>query len=341
MFDLAEWVETRLERARTSTGHEWTAECPFCGRYGGFYVNTDPTGRGPWVCFKCDERSTTAIKLVARVEDLTPMEARALVLKSSVEFRRRETTESLAERIRAIRTPDDISSIDLLGTVESRALPEGYIPVWDGKRWRVPVYLTKRGFKRSILRAWSVGYCDTGYFRHRVIIPLSCPGGESFTARDLTGAQEPRYLNPKGADHNRMLFGWNRVPRDSDFVLVEGPLDAMKLDQHGLPSMAVGGKVLHAAQLAMLFTRPRSAAVTVMLDPEAHVEAHSVAAQLIVYYERVYVAQLPEGVDPGASSREQAHKTYGEAVRYTGERLGRVLAAVRKSRSKLQGRFEK
>ncbi|MGW8179174.1 MAG: hypothetical protein ACWGQW_10475 [bacterium] len=229
--------------------------------------------------------------------------------------------------------------MDLLGEVSDTDLPREFIPVWDGKRWRVPKYMTQRGFKRSILRKWGVGFCQTGYFAHRVIIPLSCPNGTSFTARDLTGEQEPRYLNPKGADHNQMLFGWDHVPHDSDFELVEGPLDSMKLDQHGLPAMAVGGKVLHAAQLAMLFQRPRNVAVTVMLDPEAHVEAFGMAAQLIVHFDMVYVALLPESVDPGASTRAQAHHAHDHSDKYTGERVNRLSAVMKRARAKLQEKY--
>jgi hypothetical protein len=335
LFDANEWVESSLDRVKTSTGYERTAECPFCGRYGGFYVNVDPAGTGPFVCFKCDERSKSMAKLIAHVEDITLAQARAMMMRATIEFRRKESTVSLLERIKAIRTPDDLSEIDLLDESADTPLPKEFIPIWDGKKWRVPKYLTKRGFKRSTLRRWGIGYCQTGWFAHRVIIPLVCPNGNSFTARDLTGDQIPKYLNPKHADHNRLLFGWEHAPIESDFSLVEGPLDAMKWDQHGLPSMAVGGKVLHAAQLSMLFKRPRSAAATVALDPEAYLEALGLASQLLVHFERVYVARLPIEVDPGASTKVQAHDTYDKSGKHVGNRAARVKAAVERSREKL------
>jgi len=341
MFDLVEWVDANIDRARPSAGDERTGECPFCGKYGGFYINCSEDGNGPWVCFKCGEASKSVIRLIAHVEGITPQEARAFLLKSKVEFRRKETAISLLDRIKAIRGNEDIDSIDLFDEKVEGGLPSEFVPVWDGKKWRVPVYMSKRGYRRSILRDWGVGFCNSGRYARRVIVPLECPNGRSFTARDVTGEQKPKYLNPEGIDHRRLLFGWNSVSNHSGFELVEGPLDAMKLDQHGLPSMAMGGKVLHSEQLNMLFKRPSSVRVTVMLDPEALKEAYNVASQLIVHFDRVYVAYtLPDGVDPGDTTRAQARETHNKAFRYSGERAERVQVVVKNARHKLQKIFE-
>ncbi len=340
-FDYAEWVDAMLEHSRPSAGDEWTAECPFCHVFGSFYVNCSEEKRGPWVCFKCDERSNSIIRLIAHVEDITPAEVRAMMMKANAEFRRRETTETLSERIRAIREPEELGELDFFHEDEVIGSgPPELIPIWDGKAWNVPTYLTRRGYKRETLRLWDVGYCERGYYAHRVIIPIDCPNGRSFTARDLTGEQQPRYLNPKGMDHRRLLYGWKQTSIHSDFILAEGPFDAMKLDQHGFPAMAVGGKVLSGEQLGMLFARPDSASVTVMFDPGATMEAYNVAAQLVTHFKYVYVATLSGEIDPGASTRNQARRAHGKAIRFTGERAPRVLEAVKKSKEKLQEIYE-
>ncbi len=354
-FDIQEWADAMLDGARPSAGDEWTATCPFCDAFGGFYVNTDPEGKGPWVCFKCGERSMSIYKLVAHVEDITMAEARALVMKHRVEFRRRESTTTLLERIQAIRSPEGLEDIDLLAEDDNddqEVLPSGFTPVWDGKRWRVPTYLTKRKFKRVTLHKWGVGYVQRGWYRygsgdgdvqffgHRVIIPIVCPNGRSFTGRDLTDVQEPKYLNPVGRDHSRLLIGWDQCPARGDFTLVEGPTDAMKLDQHGFPSMGIGGKVLSAIQLAMLFTRPADASVTVLFDPEALSEAYATGGKLLAHFSYVFVAQLPVGTDPGKSTRRQASKAHATAARFKGERGLRTIALVEATRQKLQQKYK-
>jgi hypothetical protein len=340
-FSVLDWVDANLDGARPSAGDEWTATCPYCGEFGGFYINTDPEKQGPHTCFKCKEKSGSVTKLIAHVEDITLFEARALVMSRTMEFRRAESTESLLDRIRAIRSPDSLDDLDLLAddTEESEPLPREFIPVWNGKRWRIPTYLTRRGFKRNLLRKWNIGFCQTGYFAHRIIIPFKCPNGESFTARDLSGEQEPKYLNPSGVDHARLLIGWDQVPPRGDFVLVEGPTDAMKLDQHGSPAMAVGGKVLSASQLSMLFQRPEDSSVTVMFDPEALAEAYSVAQRLCTHFTYVFIATLPAGVDPGSATAKQARRSLGKAKRYRGERAPKVAAVIAAMRENVDKKY--
>lgn len=337
MFDKLEWVDANLEGAKPSAGDEWTAECPFCGRFGGFYVNVNEEGKGPWVCFKCDMASKDISGLVAQVEDISWAEARAFVMKEAIEFRRRETTVSLLDRIKSIRAVADYDGTDLFAAEkEAEGLPKEFIPVWDGKRWRVPLYMTERGFKRSVLRDQGVGFCNGGRYAHRVVIPIDCPNGTSFTARDVTGEGIPKYLNPADVDHSRLLFGWKSAPMGSDFTLVEGPLDTLKNIQNGLPSLGIGGKFLSDYQLALLFTRPSDVSVTVMLDPEAMADAYVIAPQLLLHFDDVYVARLPDGTDPGEAKRALARRVHAKSEAFKGDRMPRLKEIVANSRKKLQ-----
>jgi len=96
------------------------------------------------------------------------------------------------------------------------------------------------------------------------------------------------------------------------------------------------GKVLHPEQLAMLIMKPSDAAITVMLDPEEAEAPYKVAEQLLCRFDHVSIARLPMGTDPGASTRKQAWEAYDNAVKYTGDRRGRLSAIVGASRKKLE-----
>ncbi|MGD9753968.1 MAG: toprim domain-containing protein [Acidimicrobiia bacterium] len=362
-YDYKEWVEDNLERAKRSAGDEWTATCPSCGKYGGFYVNTDSEGNGPFVCFKCDFAGKHFARLVAEVEGCTYAEALQHMYKEAVTFRRKDTAEGLLERIRALRDRGEGSASadvwdEMADTRVNVEMPRSMLtPVWDGKHWRVPDYMTDRGFQREVLRDWGVGYCVKGswavpgarpqWWGGRIIIPIDCPNGRSFTGRDLTDEQEPKYLNPTGADHAQLLIGWKHVKLGADFALVEGPLDAMKLYQWGIPALAFGGKELSTAQLNMLFKHPESTSVTVMLDPDAQANAYRVATQLKVRFQHVFVATIPptdkagRKLDPGASTRKQAHRWYDGAPEFTGARGAGTVARIREALAKSQTRFKK
>lgn len=340
MLDVAEWMDDHLTHARHNLGDEWTALCPFCGRKGKFYVNIE-TGR--WVCFsgKCGERGRQIWTLIAKVEGISVAQARAQALREGVTFRRRKATPlSLAQRLASLRGEHDTPADELV----QADLPEEFIPVYDDTRkkpWRIPRYMKERGFKKSTLRQFGCGYTEQGvwyevpgtdrviHIGQRLFIPVVSPTGYSWTARDMRGDQRPKYLNAPGADHRKLLFGWDQVALESDVVLQEGPTDVMMSHQHGLPALGLMGKVLNREQLTLLFKKPAHCSIIIMLDPEAAAEANAIGLQVAVRFENVYVAQLPDGVDPGSATRDEAWRAYDDAPRFRGNRATGLAARMR------------
>lgn len=334
-FDIREYCTANLSGVKISSGGtEANAECPFCGKPGRFYINMET---GAWICFKCEERGKSVAGVIAQLEGISYSEARGMMMRAGITFRRRETTTTLLDKIRDLR-PDLERAEHVEPEPVDFGLPPEFIPVWNGKKFKMPLYLVERGIKRETAKAWSMGFCNRGRYANRVIIPVECPNGRSITARSTDG-DEPRYLNPKDADHARLILGWNMVRYGADFALVEGPLDAVKMWQHGIPAMALMGKRLHADQLSMLRRWPSDAAVVVMLDPEEAKAPWETAKALAFHFASVYIATLPDGVDPGASTKVQAHAAYDAACRYNGER-GALAALVRNARKKMGGIYQ-
>lgn len=338
-FDIREYAESKLDKAKdvasSKGGQEMAATCPWCDRWGGFYINVDS---GAYVCFKCDARGKSVVGLVATLEDLTPSEARSFIFKNSVTLRRKETVFTLADRVRGIR-PHAVEEGDDEPDRVAVDLPSNFRPVYKGGKWSLPAYLKERRIKSATARAWGLGFCRGGRYGGRLIIPIVCPNGESFTARDMTGEQQPKYLNPPDADHRRLLIGWNVARLTGDFAIVEGPLDAVKLFQHDVSALALGGKTVHDEQLSMLMSLPADSAVTVMLDPEEAVAPFDVAERLSAHFANIYIAKLPEGVDPGGSSRTVAHRALDDATRWTGDRNARLRGRIAGAAHWMRGRY--
>lgn len=330
--DIADWVESKLERATKSAGDEWTASCPRCDKWSTFYINAET---GAFVCFACEFRGKSLVGVIAEVEGCSWAEAAAFLFKESVKFRRKGDIVTIRERARLLRSKEaepEPPAVDA-------PLPREFKPVFGPKGWSFPGYLKQRRVKPSTAKRWGMGYCRVGKYAGRLIIPIVCPAGHSFTARDMIGDQEPKYLNPPAADHRRLLIGWNVAKLTGDFCIVEGPLDAVKMDQHGIPTLAVGGKVLHSEQLKMLFSLSEQAAVTVLLDPEEATAPFDVASQLSVHFERIYIARLPMGTDPGDSTKSQAAAALERAARFKGARGARTSALLERSRARAADRF--
>jgi len=327
-FEIEEYAKENLNRVKVTSTKQITATCPWCEKHGSFYIDIKT---GNYICFKCDERGLRLVGVVAQVEGISWQEAQRFIFKKQVTFRRKETTASLLDKIRAIRgreVDDTHDEVDF-------PLPKEFIPVHKNGKWKIPIYLKERGVVRKTAKAWNLGYCNRGRYAGRIIIPIECPNGRSFEARAVDASKKPKTLGPSGADKARLLMGWNQAEPNSDLVLVEGPFDALKVSQCGLPVMALMGKVLHPAQFSLLCRRPADSAVVVMLDPEELEAPYAAAAQLLCYFESVFVAKLPPGTDPGDASKRQIFDAFNAAKEYGGERGLSLRARVSASKTKI------
>lgn len=324
-FDYREYVQDNLDGVRKSTGSNLSATCPWCDKPGHFSVNIE-TGR--WRCFKCDVRGHDFARLIAEVEGISVGHAHAHMMRRTINFRkpREEQPEGLLSRLRRLR-----------GAPESPQEPEGtlypspleFVPVYgpDG-RWSMPEYLLQRGVTRKAARHWGLGYCTRGRYADRIVMPISCPNGQSFTARAAVEMRGPRYLNPKEAKHSRLVYGWDCAIGHPVIVLVEGPFDAIRLWQYGIPALGLLGKELSRQQARLLCRLPITTRIVVMLDPEARDKAFKAASMLSFKYRDLWISQLPADVDPGEASKMQALTALNGAERYTGDRARALKAAM-------------
>lgn len=328
-FDIRDYLESYLSRCKDSKPPEVTAECPACERYGSFYANSVT---GAYVCFKCDFRGRSIIGLIAHIEDIPWREARARIFRESVELRRKDDIFTLRDRIDAIR-PEAAQDDEQEPEKVDVPLPEFFRPCYrahakKGQRlWSVPRWLRTRGVSRWTAKAWGLGWCRSGRCGGRLVIPIDCPNGRSWTARDMSGQAKQKYLNPEDADHSKLLIGWHCTPLTGDLVLCEGPFDAIKLWQHDIPALALGGKNLHGNQLDLLRALDPHTAITIMLDPEELSAPDKVAETLLQHFSTIYVAKLPEGVDPGDSTLEQAQEAIDFSRRW--KPGGRAISKLR------------
>lgn len=323
-FDVTEWCNDNLDNPKLTSTNQIVADCPWCGKSNHLYIDRE---EGHFICFSCSNAGKYLVGLISEVEGISISEAKRFIMRHRVEFRRKHSPKTLLKKITEPK-------IHYPGRIEQR-LPEEYIPVYKDGKWSFPVYLRERGIKRSTARQWNLGWARKGRYGGRIILPINCPMGNSFTSRDVTNHQEPKYLNPKGIDNSHLLFGWDNHLVKGDVVLVEGPMDAIKMWQHGFSSLALMGKVLHPEQLLMLMAKGSDVSVVVMLDPEELEAPYKVASQLIIYFDDVSIAKLPNKIDPGASTKKQAAKALEEALPYRGERIGRLTSLISSSKRRL------
>lgn len=310
-FEIEDYIRSNLTRVKTTSSGELTASCPFCGVYGGFYINPKS---GNYICFKCERSGWKALGVIAHLEDLTPIQAEAFLFKNIIEFRRKETVESLKDRLNAVlgKTEEDE---DELVEVE---LPLEFVPVFKDGKWKFPKYLKSRGIKKETAKKWGMGFCNFGYYSKRIVVPFSCPNGRSFVTRAVDNEIKPKMLDPKNSKKSSLIFGWEFADINKDLTIVEGPFDCIMANQNGLNVVSLLGKILHGPQLELLKNRPKDAAITIMLDPEEKKAPLDIANAFLPYSSEIYIAKLPDGEDPGSATKEQLFSAYHKAEKYDG-----------------------
>ena len=174
------------------------------------------------------------------------------------------------------------------------------------------------GFAPSLLvEAGLARYTTRGrlidVFRDRIMFPVldvdaRCLG---FTGRDLSGASDrPKYLNTRSTaiyTKGHELFGAHQLPTcgDRSVVLVEGPLDALAIENTHSPGAPVAvtsfGTAFTRCQAELLrrWLRP-TATILVAMDGDAAGRRGALAAGRMLHQVgfQPLIARLPDGLDP-------------------------------------------
>jgi hypothetical protein len=179
-------------------------------------------------------------------------------------------------------------------------LPEEMIPfsqMEDGNPEHFEAYsylLLERMIDRSIILQYRLGFCTTGKYAKRIIIPSYDVKGEInyFVARtyDKT-VKRGKYDNPR-SDKDRIIFNEGFVNWDSTVYLVEGAFEMLTFPVNCIPML---GKTLSETLFKKL--NELKPDVVVLLDPDAYKDAINLFYQLRNIYvdceERVKLVKLP------------------------------------------------
>lgn len=118
-------------------------------------------------------------------------------------------------------------------------------------------YLLKRGFTKETLRRWEVRFCEEAIMERQddkplvihntVAIPIKTEDDDVWaycyraTGDSPQWLQKARYIYTPGALLSETWFGLQHHQSGPIITITEGALDAMWLDQHGFPALAILG----------------------------------------------------------------------------------------------------
>ena len=99
-----------------------------------------------------------------------------------------------------------------------------------------------RGINETTIRHLQIYQCDKGKFANRVIFPI-IEFGEvvAFETRATNDTIQPKYLHSKGFNSKDIIYPMQYIQDTNYIVLVEGIIDAILLNQYGIPAITNWG----------------------------------------------------------------------------------------------------
>jgi hypothetical protein len=245
-------------------GSELLFRCPACNHHKRkFSVNVD---KNVFKCWICDYHGRNIRRLIRRFGTY-------LQLQKWDGISNRTDLERFADLFVERGPEKDTTKIDL--PEEFVSLCSNNIPATGRYAQK---YLHSRGITKEDILKWKIGYCFSGEYRNRIIIPSFNEDGDCsyFIARSYTG-DSYKYKNPRASKDivfNDLFINWNK-----DLVLVEGVFDALVAGN----AVPVLGSTLRSNSDLVRKIVLNDTPIYVALDPDARTKENRIIKTLLEY----------------------------------------------------------
>jgi DNA primase len=183
---------------------------------------------------------------------------------------------------------------------EKVKLPENFIFFKDSPkiypiRKQAYNYLKNRGITDEMIDKYKIGFCDSGTFAGRIIIPSYDKNGELnyFIARSWDSKSKMKYKNPK-SEKDKIIFNEYLIDWNKDITLVEGVFDSVFVPN----SIPLLGKHISDLLLNTIYSKTKGN-VIICLDSDAWDKSVELYNELNggELWGRVRLIKLPNGKD--------------------------------------------
>ena len=162
-------------------------------------------------------------------------------------------------------------------------------------------YLKSRGVTKEDILYWKIGYCSSGEYANRIILPSFNEEGycDYFTSRTYDKGVWPPYLNGPGSKDiifNDLLIDW-----ESEVVLVEGVFDAVVAEHNAIPLL---GSTLREDSLLFKKIALNDTPVLLGLDYDAQKKAMRLIKAMLAHDIEVRLMDTSGYKDIGEMPRE-------------------------------------
>ena len=233
-------------------GDEQAHYCPFCHHHKKKLQINLQTQK--WHCWVCDSKGKRIQSLLRRLHvDSHKLKKIYEIYGDDYVVYSNNTEDEKVE----LRLPNEFRSL-----LEE---PKGLNPTFR----KVKEYARKRGITQGDIKRYNIGYCDSGHYANRIIIPSYDSNNRLnyFIARSVFDEEKFKYKNPP-VSKNVIMFE-NQINWQEPITLVEGVFDAMAVKRNAIPLL---GKFVPKKLNDTIYKKEVSK-INILLDEDAQEQA--------------------------------------------------------------------
>ena len=280
-------IENILGKSHKRARDNYAFHCPFCNhRKPKLEINmhTNEEGKNFWECWVCQTRGQSIRSLLRQLK--TPKDQASEILKylpkgTNIEYK----------QLSIIELPKEFKP--LIAATSTSVIAN-----------TIKKYLYARGLTDIDFIKYNIGYCTSGDYGGRVIIP-SYNGSNQlnyFVARTYDGNYF-KYKNPEASKD--IIFFENLINWNVPIILCEGVFDAMSIKRNAIPIL---GKSISTSLYRKIITI-KAKDIYVALDDDAKDRALEIGEKFLNQGKRVFIVTLPDK-DPS----EMGFKAFTEHI---------------------------
>ena len=263
-------IENILGKSNKRARDNYAFHCPFCNhRKPKLEINmhTNEEGKNFWECWVCQTRGQSIRSLLRQLK--TPRDQASEILKylpkgTNIEYKQLSIIE-LPKEFKPLIAATSTSVI--ANTIKN--------------------YLYARGLTDVDFIKYNIGYCTSGEYGGRVVIP-SYNGSNQlnyFVARTYDGNYF-KYKNPEASKD--IIFFENLINWNVPIILCEGVFDAMAIKRNAIPIL---GKSISTSLYRKIITS-KVKDIYVALDDDAKDRALEIGEKFLNQGKRVFIVNL-------------------------------------------------
>jgi DNA primase len=276
-----------LGRSYKSNGEHLFA-CPYCGHpKNKFSINIE---KNVYKCWICDARGKNLFRVIKKFGNRSQLE------------HWKQITGNV----------EDLNKINFLFQKEEKeekretilSMPEGFKTLTrpsNSRSYRAALrYLSNRGIEKIDILRWKMGYCDSGKFKDRIIIPsFNLDGNLNYYIARTYADNYKRYLNPSVS--RDIVFNELNVDFDREITIVEGVFDAIKASN----AVPILGSTIRETSKLFKKILQNDTPVLLALDPDASKKTNSIRKLILKYGIEVRQIKYQDRRDLGEMTKQE------------------------------------